>query len=129
MKRSTRQGSEIRKTIQVTGIAVILVVAFIAAVPAHVELTVVPAEGGGGVVAGWLASNDDARVALDDQTTPWKTQLSARGLKGSFEAGGNGQLTVRARMFKGPLLISELNLAGARVSLVNGPGGFSGRAR
>lgn len=117
------------RTIQVAGIAVVVVLAAIAAIPSRAVLTVDPVDGHSAVISGWIDSNGDARVSLDGQAVPWQTTLRARGLRGFIEAGGGDQVRVRARIFKGPLALSELRLVGARISLVNEAGVFSGRTR
>lgn len=118
-----------RKIIGVAVISGVLVVSVIALVPAHIELTVGPAEGGGAAVSGWISSADQARVSLDQQRTPWEARFGAEDLMGFVEADGDGRVRVRARMFKGPLPVSELRLEGTQLSFMKGPEGLSGRAR
>jgi len=119
----------VRRSVQVAGITVVLTLAVIAAIPPQVVLTIDPLSGTGAVVSGWLGSSGEAVVSLHEQPVPWETRLSARGLRGFIEAGRDGQVRVRARIVKGPLTLSELNLVGARVSLETEGGVFSGRAR
>lgn len=118
-----------RKTIVVAGAALVLAIAALVTVPAQVELTVGSVEGGDAVFSGWIGSDGEIPTSLEGQLAPWETQLIAKGLTGFIEAAGDRPLRVRARMFKGPLTVSELNLVGTQITLMNRAGLFSGRAR